>query len=158
MKLNRRQFIKSSFAVSAAAVTTSFFVTSTPAFAAKPSINIQNGFALKGYDTVAYFKQNEAVDGNSSYQVEYMGASFRFSSAENRDLFTANPEAYAPQYGGYCAFAVSKGGTANGDPEAWTVYNGKLYLNVNKTVRGFWLKDKDGNIAKANANWPKVLG
>ena len=89
---------------------------------------------------------------------QWKGAEWRFASAANRDLFSAEPEKYAPQFGGYCAFAVSLGYLAKGDPEAWTVHDGKLYLNYNKSVRKRWAKDIDGNIEKGDANWPAALG
>lgn len=134
------------------------FALGQPVFASsKPPVFQKDGVAINGFDPVAYFTQSAPVEGSSEYTVDYMGAEFRFATAENADLFKANPEAYAPQYGGYCAYAVSKGGTAKTDPDAWTVYDGKLYLNFNRTVRGIWGRDIPGNIAKADANWPDVL-
>ncbi|MEL7173254.1 MAG: YHS domain-containing (seleno)protein, partial [Pseudomonadota bacterium] len=85
------------------------------------------------------------------------GATWRFSSAENRDLFVENPEKYAPQYGGYCAWAVAQGYTAATDPEAWAIVDDKLYLNYNKSVQAKWEKDVPGHIASADGNWPTVL-
>ena len=84
-------------------------------------------------------------------------ATWRFSSEENRAAFAANPEAYAPQYGGYCAYAVSQGYTASTTPEAWTIVEDKLYLNFSTSVRRRWERDIPGHIAAANANWPDVL-
>ncbi|MFT4743428.1 MAG: hypothetical protein ACI91Z_001403, partial [Yoonia sp.] len=88
----------------------------------------------------------------------WKGAQWRFSSAGNLDIFEANPMAYAPQYGGYCAFALSKGALATTDPDAWTIYDGKLYLNYSTNVRKIWSQDIPGNIALADANWPTILG
>jgi hypothetical protein len=85
-----------------------------------------------------------------------MGANWRFASAENRDRFAADPERYAPQYGGYCAYAVSEGTTADIDPEAWKVVDGKLYLNLSKDVQKLWEQDIPGYIEKADANWPEI--
>lgn len=134
------------------------FVLGRPALAAsKPPIFQKDGIAINGYDPVAYFTQSAPVEGSADHMVSYMGAAFHFASAENAAMFEANPENYAPQYGGYCAYAVSKGGTAKTDPDAWTVHDGKLYLNFNRTVRGIWSDDIPGNIAKADANWPDVL-
>lgn len=116
-----------------------------------------NNTAVGGYDTVAYFTEAKPVKGSSKHASQYMGAEFRFSSAENKALFDADPAAYTPQYGGYCAWAVSQGYTASGDPELWKVDNGKLYLNYNRKVREGWLKDIPGFVALANENWPKVL-
>ncbi len=84
-------------------------------------------------------------------------ATWRFNSDSNRLLFEADPAKYAPQYGGYCSWAVSRGYTAKGDPLAWTVVDGKLYLNYNLDVKNNWKKNIAVNIAKANANWPNVL-
>jgi len=116
-----------------------------------------NNNAAGGYDTVAYFTQSKPVKGSSEYTSEYMGAEFRFSSASNKAMFDADPNKYAPQYGGYCAWAVSQGYTASGDPELWKVDNGKLYFNYNRKVREGWLKDIPGFVAAANKHWPKVL-
>lgn len=113
--------------------------------------------ALKGYDAVAYFKEAKPVPGNERYQHSWNGARWLFASEENRDAFARNPEQYAPQYGGYCSYAVSHGYTANGDPEAWKVVDGKLYLNYNREVRQLWEQDIPGNIAKGNGNWPEFL-
>lgn len=128
-----------------------------PAFAAKAPIFQENGVAINGYDPVAYFTENAPVEGSKDHSVTYMGAMFLFASAENAALFESNPEQHAPQFGGYCAYAVSKGGTATTSPDAWTVYEGKLYLNFNKTVRSIWSEDIPGNIERANNNWPNVL-
>jgi YHS domain-containing protein len=115
------------------------------------------GTAIDGYDPVAYFKQGKPVEGDSEYSYDWMGATWYFASAENRDLFAADPEKYAPQYGGYCAWAVSQGYTASSDPEAWRIVDDKLYLNYSKSVQSRWAQDIPGNIEKADANWPKVL-
>ncbi len=115
------------------------------------------GVAINGYDPVAYFTEGKPVEGSSDFTTEWMGATWHFSSAENRDMFVAAPEDYAPQYGGYCAFAVSYGSTASTVPEAWTVHNGKLYLNFSLGVRDRWRADIDERIALADKNWPGVL-
>jgi YHS domain-containing protein len=117
----------------------------------------QDGLAIGGTDPVAYFTADKPEAGTAEYEYKWQGVTWRFASAENLDLFTQNPEKYAPQYGGFCAFAVSKGSTAPSDPEAWTIVNNKLYLNLNQSVREKWQEDVDGNIAKADANWPGVL-
>lgn len=114
------------------------------------------GTAIEGYDSVAYFKEGRPVEGSSDFEHEWMDATWRFASADNRDLFAADPEKYAPQYGGYCAYAVAQGGTASIDPEAWRIVDDKLYLNLNKQVQQLWLQDIQGFIAKADANWPKI--
>ncbi|WP_237487070.1 YHS domain-containing (seleno)protein [Vibrio hippocampi] len=115
------------------------------------------GHAIKGYDPVAYFTQSKPVKGDSDYQYQWNGANWRFSSEQNLQAFKAEPEKYAPQYGGYCAWAVSQGYTAKIDPDAWSIENGKLYLNYNRSVQKKWLQDPQGNIAKADQHWPRLL-
>jgi len=116
------------------------------------------GLAIKGYDPVAYFRQGSPVEGSKGFEFIWKDARWRFASAENRDLFSANPDQYAPQYGGYCAWAVAEGYTAGVDPKnAWEIVEGKLYLNYNREIKAKWAKDIPGNIARADANWPGVL-
>ena len=152
MKL--RTFLAAAFiaAVPIAVTAPAAYADKDPIYTAKRS-----NLALQGYDTVAYFTVGEPTKGSADFTTTYQGAEFRFASEENLNLFLADPDAYAPQYGGYCAYAVSKGGTASTAPDAWRVVDGKLYLNFNKTVQGIWLEDVHGNIARADANWPAVL-
>ena len=117
-----------------------------------------DGLAIRGYDPVAYFKVAGPVEGSAEFSTNMGGVTWQFSSAQNLDDFIADPLAYMPQFGGYCAYAVSKGSTASTQPDAWTIWNDRLYLNYNKTVRGIWKQDIPGNVAKAEANWPAVLG
>jgi YHS domain-containing protein len=114
------------------------------------------GVAIDGIDPVAYFTDGQPVEGSSDFEYDWMGATWRFVSAAHRDQFAAEPDKYAPQYGGYCAYAVSQGATADIDPEAWRIEDGKLYLNLNKNVQSIWSKDIPGYITKADANWPKI--
>ena len=124
----------------------------------KNPVNVdKKGIAIKGYDPVAYFTEGEPVKGSAEFQHEWNSAIWHFSSAEHRDMFKAEPEKYAPQYGGYCAYAVSQGKTANIDPDAWKIVDGKLYLNLNKRIHRKWEKDILGYIKKADKNWPGVL-
>ena len=116
-----------------------------------------DGLAINGYDPVAYFREGAPVKGSPEFTARWKRVTWQFSSAENRDLFMAGPEDYAPQYGGYCAYAVSRGYTASTVPEAWTIFEGKLYLNFSLGVRDTWRRDMEANIAKADANWPGVL-
>lgn len=116
----------------------------------------RNGLGLKGYDPVVYFMEARAAQGSASFEYQYQATRYRFVNAANRDLFAANPGRYVPQYGGFCAYAVSRGYTADIDPEAWAVVDGKLYLNYSKRVRGLWQEDVQGNIRKADANWPEL--
>jgi YHS domain-containing protein len=134
-----------------------FGAMALPAAAAKPNVYMADGIAINGFDTVAYFTQSDAVEGNAKFTADWDGASWHFASAENRDTFLENPEKYAPQFGGYCAYAVSKGSTASTSPDAWTVYEDKLYLNYNRAVRAIWKRNIPENIAKAEMNWPNVL-
>lgn len=134
------------------------FVAATPALAAdKIYTGTFSNTAVSGYDTVSYFTEGKPVKGSKEFTSDYQGAEWRFSSAENKKKFDANPTKYAPQYGGHCAWAVSQGGTASGDPQQWAIHNGKLYLNYNARIKADWDKDRDGFIKKADALWPGVL-
>jgi YHS domain-containing protein len=119
-------------------------------------IYLEDGVAADGHDTVAYFTEGRAVKGDARFQHDWMGAKWNFSSAANRDLFAANPEKYAPQYGGFCAYGVASGYKPKGDGEAWHIHEGKLYLNYNRAVRVLWRTDIPGYTAKADANWPQL--
>lgn len=125
--------------------------------AEKPINTTWGGVAVKGQDVVAYFTEARPVKGSGDFTHEWRDATWRFANAANRDLFAADPEKYAPQFGGYCAWAVSKGYTAGIDPEAWRVVEGKLYLNYDKKVQAMWEEDTAGNIAAAQKNWPEIL-
>ena len=113
--------------------------------------------AVGGYDPVAYFTTGAPAKGDKAFAVTYQGAEYRFVSQANLDAFQADPAKYAPQYGGYCAWAISQGYTAKGDPQHWAIVDGKLYLNYNAKVKADWDKDRAGFIEKADANWPAVL-
>jgi len=129
-----------------------------PAYAKEPVYTgTLSDLAVSGYDPVAYFTDGKPVEGKSDFEFEWQGATWRFANAKNLEAFKADPAAYAPQYGGYCAWAVSQGYTASSDPEAWKIVGKKLYLNYNKKVQSDWEKDPAGNIAKADRNWPAVL-
>ena len=129
-----------------------------PAFAASPEVFAIDGVAIRGADPVAFFTEGAPVIGSADHALMWKGAAWHFTSAENMAKFEADPAAYAPQYGGYCAFAASKGAVATTVPEAWTVYEDKLYLNYSTNVRSIWLQDVPGNIALADGNWPGILG
>ena len=147
---SRRHFLYGSAALTLVA-------SGTPAFAAKSQFFTSWGVAIRGADPVAYFTENRAVEGSKKYQSTYKGAEFRFASAENKALFDKDPEAYAPQYGGYCAWAISHGYTASIVPEAFTIVDGKLYLNYSLSVRRQWEADQSNRIKLADQNWPSVL-
>ena len=144
--------VKHFFLVLAATLT--FAVSAT----AQKSATFQNeDGAIKGFDAVAYFTEGKAVKGLKDYQLAWNGATWYFSSQKNKTEFQSHPEKYAPQYGGYCAYGTAKGHKAPTDPaEAWTILDGKLYLNYNKDVMATWRKDTKGYIDEANKNWPKL--
>jgi len=114
------------------------------------------GVAIDGADPVAYFTDGKSVEGKREFSAEWNGATWRFASAEHRALFLADPERYAPQYGGYCAWAVSQGYTASTEPENWRIVDGKLYLNYSRSVQKDWEQDIPANITKGDANWPTI--
>ena len=114
------------------------------------------GVAVKGYDVVAYFTQQKPVKGSAAFTHKWMGADWWFASAADRDLFAADPGKYAPRYGGYCAYGVSRGHAVPIDPEAWTIVEGKLYLNYSKGVQKDWSQAIPENIEKADRNWPSL--
>lgn len=134
------------------------FVLAAAAAALEPvNKSFFSGLAAHGYDVVAYFADGKAVEGSDEVETSWNGATWRFASTAHRDLFVAAPERYAPQYGGYCAWAVSQGYTADGDPESWKIVDGKLYLNYNREIQKRWEADIPGLVTKADANWPKLL-
>ena len=135
------------------------FLSIQTAHAAEAEIFVAEGKteALSGWDAVSYFAASGPMAGKPEFSTKWKNVNWQFSSAENLALFTAAPEKYAPQYGGYCAYAAANGSTAPGDPEAWTVHNHKLYINLSPPIRKLWLTDTDGNINKGDANWPEIL-
>jgi len=139
------------------ALAASVTLAGRPALAAVDPVNKNIfGTALKGYDAVAYFKEGKPVKGKDEFRYDWIGAKWYFASAANRDEFAKTPEKYAPQFGGYCAWAVAHNYTANIDPEAWRIVDGKLYLNYSKDVQKKWEADVPGFIKQANENWPKL--
>jgi hypothetical protein len=114
--------------------------------------------AIKGYDAVAYFQAGKALKGNESYTFQWHNLTWQFQSKENRDLFATGPEKYAPQYDGYCAWAMTEARKAQADPEVWKIVEGRLYLNCSTTAYEKWSRDLPGNIKKADANWLKING
>ncbi|MFN3955537.1 MAG: YHS domain-containing (seleno)protein [Pararhodobacter sp.] len=146
----RRALILTSFAAA--------LVSSLPGVPLAETYFTDNGLALRGYDPVAYFQQARPVRGTPEHSLHWGGAEWRFASAENRAAFVAAPEAYAPQYGGYCAWAVSQGYTAPIDPNAWRIVDGRLYLNYSRSIHRRWERDIPGHIQRADANWPALGG
>jgi len=151
MPLTRRLFIAGATGLAAAPL------LFRPAMAQTNAVYASGGVAVDGTDVVAYFTQAAPVAGDPGITHEWRGVTWRFATAANRDSFAANPERYAPQYGGYCAYAVSEGYTASTVPEAWKIVDGKLYLNYSRRIQRRWEKDIPGRIAAADQNWPGVL-
>lgn len=123
--------------------------------APKPVFQDDKGVAVHGTDVVAYFTLGAPTKGSPEFSYKWNGATWYFANADHLAKFKADPEKYAPQYGGYCSYAVSKGKTASVSPKAWTIVDGKLYLN-HSLAQSPWRKDIPGNIAKGNENWPKI--
>ena len=111
---------------------------------------------LDGYDPVSYFTGGAPVKGTGAFAAEFHGEQYLFSSTGNRDAFLAAPQRYLPQFGGYCAYAVSIGKLAPGDPQVFKVVDGKLYLNVTRRAATLWEQDIPGNIRSAETNWPAI--
>jgi hypothetical protein len=129
-----------------------------PALATSPvNKSLLGGVAIEGYDPVAYFTEGRPVEGRREHSYEWRDATWRFATAGNRELFAKEPERYAPRYGGYCAWAVAHGYTAGIDPEAWTIHEGRLYLNYSKEIEAKWRADLANQIAAADREWPKLL-
>lgn len=134
------------------------FVAAGAAHADKPTVFVERfqPAAAGGYDVVSFFS-GTPVRGDAQFVATHNGATYRFANAANRARFVANPAAYAPQYGGYCAWAVSQGYTAPGRPQHWRIVDGKLYFNYDARIQQRWEGDIPGFITSANRNWPNVL-
>jgi YHS domain-containing protein len=121
------------------------------------SVNVdKQSVAVKGYDVVAYFTAATPTKGDPAYKATHAGANYLFANQANLDAFKAAPDKYAPQYGGFCAMGVALNKKLDGDPTAWRVVDGKLYLNLNKDVQSKWSQDVSGNLSKANSVWPGI--
>jgi YHS domain-containing protein len=124
-----------------------------------PSVEVNTdamGLMIRGYDPVAYFTEGRPVPGNPDISVEYGGGKYLFSSTKNRDTFKADPDKYAPQYGGYCAFGVFEGKKFDVDPASWRIVGNKLYLNLNPVILEMWSKDTNKYLQESEKNWPKI--
>lgn len=119
---------------------------------------IVRGVAVGGYDPVAYFTAGRPVRGEKTITLDHAGATWRFANEANRAAFASKPEKYAPAYGGHCAWAVSRGYAAKGDPKAWKIVGDRLFLNYNHDVQATWQKALSRNVARADENWPKLTG
>ena len=136
-----------------------FAVLALPVFAQnKTLLNLdKTGVAIQGYDPVAFFTDKKPVKGDEKFLVKHDGAIYFFASKEHRDLFKENPAKYEPICGGYCAYGVSREKLVEIDVEAFQIVDGKLLLQYSKDVRDKFNKDTQGNLAKANANWPTLV-
>lgn len=146
--------------LAAAGLVLSITLTAAPAaFAGQDPVYTGrfDNLAVQGYDPVAYFTEGKPVKGDKAFTTQYNGANFRFASQNNLDAFLADPEKYAPQYGGYCAWAMADGKFAKGDADYWAIVDGKLYLNYNANIQKKWNADRAGFISSANGHWPDVL-
>lgn len=131
----------------------------TAALATRPhaeAVNSQGGAAIQGFDPVAYFTRGAPTRGNPAFTTRWNGAEWRFASAANRAAFVAEPERYAPAFGGFCAYAVSEGYTASIDPRAWRIVDGRLYLNYSPGIQRTWEQDIPGRISRGEANWVRL--
>ena len=147
--LSRRSFLASTAASALA-------LSAAPALAG--TWFTPRGVAIRGTDPVAYFTEGRPVDGSPEHAVEYDGATWHFASAANAEAFRADPARYAPAYGGYCAWAAAQGYLADTVPEAWTIHEGRLYLNASRRIRSRFERDIPGFVAQADANWPSLMG
>ena len=145
MQFTRRHLIASTLALAVA----------TPAFAAEETdLNLSwTGLALRGVDPVSYFKNGGPKEGSRDISVDYKGGTYRFLSAENKELFEKNPEAYLPAYGGFCAYGTAVNAKVDGDPYIWHIVDNRLYLNINHSIDKEWQTNVPGYIADANKNW-----
>jgi YHS domain-containing protein len=148
-----------SIIVAAALAFGSLTLAAAPAYAEQAPVytGLLSRVAVGGYDPVAYFTDGRPVRGSTQHRITHNGFEYRFASAEHLAAFRANPARYLPQYGGYCAWAVSQGYTAAGNPNNWRIVDGKLYLNYNGEIQTRWEQDIPGHISRANSNWPNVL-
>ncbi|HTL55426.1 MAG TPA: YHS domain-containing (seleno)protein [Candidatus Limnocylindrales bacterium] len=117
----------------------------------------KNGLAVQGYDPVAFFTENKPVKGRMEFKSVHNGATYFFASGQDKARFDKEPSKYEPAYGGFCAFGVSKNKLVEIDPEAFQVVDGHLLLQYSKSVRNDFNKDTQGNLSKANANWPALV-
>lgn len=135
------------------------FTPAAPAFADQRPVYTAplSNVGVSGYDVVAYFTDGRPVRGATQFRTTYQNVEYRFASAEHLAAFRANPARYLPQYGGYCAWAVSQGYTASANPNNWRIVDGRLFLNYNSEIQQRWEQDIPGHVRSADANWPRVL-
>ncbi|MEM1422277.1 MAG: YHS domain-containing (seleno)protein [Pseudomonadota bacterium] len=154
MSMNRRHVIAAALGVACAAVAGGPQV----ARAETPTWADLWGYALRGYDPVAYFTRGEAVEGDPEHRLEWRGVMWSFASAEHKAMFEADPERFAPQFGGYCAWSMMQGRRSSVDPHAWDVIDGKLYMNFSPGMQAAWREEMARNIAEAEKQWAQIVG
>jgi YHS domain-containing protein len=159
--MNRTHLTRRSIALLATAALASAYIAGCAATPGRvkvdkpvPALDAPKALAIDGYDAVSYFEMATPTPGSPQYNYRWQGVEWRFASGAHRDSFAASPERYAPQYGNYCAYAVSRGTTAHGDPNVWAIVENKLYLNNNRFAQELWNQDRPGNIVAADQNWP----
>lgn len=153
--LDRRRFIRlaaAAFAAAGAAKADAQADTPRPV----NMLGSSDGVAIRGYDPVAYFRDGGPRPGKPEFSVRHGGAVWRFASAEHKALFEADPERYLPAYGGFCAYGTSRGYLVKIEPEAWSIVDGRLYLNYDLGVRETWARRTKTYIARADGNWPRL--
>jgi YHS domain-containing protein len=148
--------------VAAAAIISLATIAAGPALAFDPSspasVNVEApSIGLKSHDPVAYFTDGKPLEGDPAIAAEHAGVTYYFATPANREAFVADPEHYAPQYGGFCALAMSFGKKVDIDPNAWKIVEDRLYVQANPRAAEVWEKDVSGNISKADGNWPAVM-
>lgn len=152
--MNRRIFLSGAASLAVAGAAGLYFWQTRQTLASGPVFTGNTpGIAINGYDTVAYITEGKPVAGIEAFKHSWKGVEWRFASADNKALFVANPEKYAPQYGGFCAYAVANGSTAKTEPDAFTVVDNKLYLNYDKNIQSRWERDKVQYIKDGDKNW-----
>lgn len=128
-----------------------------PALARPQQVFVKSGYAVCGYDPVAYFRKSRPVEGQPAHRLQWHNAIWQFESAESRAVFERNPHAFAPQYGGYCAMALAMGELIPSAPEAWAIHDDKLYLTQSVVARDRWLSDADARIVQGDAQWSRIF-
>ena len=139
----------------AAVATAALALVAAPALSSVPAPSVST-VGVNGYDLVSYHTSKKPLRGNGHHLVVHEGVTYLFSSESNKDAFAKSPQKYLPAYGGWCAYGVSVGKKFVGDPDVWEIVDGQLYLNLDNRVKGVWIKDVPGNIAKADKQWPGI--
>ena len=156
MMISRRRLLRAS-AYSGMVLFSPFVLTSAATAAPRHYTGYVRGVAVGGYDPVAYFTLGKATKGSTAFSTKWDGVTWRFANARNLEKFVQTPHKYAPQYGGYCAYAVGTGTLAKGNPNNWKIVNGKLYLNITRDIQNTWERKRSHYIKQGDKNWPRVI-